>query len=83
MSEFKLEIFNGTYRLFEKNILTNEFRSRENNGNINNQIILKDINENIYTKNPLDLNIENNKIEEKNILNYQLLIMLIILIKIM
>ena len=58
MSEFKLEIFNDTNRLFEQNILINEFRSRENNDNINNKIILKDINENIYTIDPLDLNVE-------------------------
>ena len=64
MSEFKLEIFNDTNRLFEQNILINEFRSRENNDNINNKIILKDINENIYTIDPLDLNVENNIIEE-------------------
>ena len=58
MSEFKLEIFNGMNKLFEQNILINEFRSRENNDNINNKIILKDINENIYTIDPLDLNVE-------------------------
>ena len=64
MSEFKLEIFNDTNSIFEQNILINEFRSRENNDNINNKIILKDINENIYTIDPLDLNVENNRIEE-------------------
>ena len=64
MSEFKLEIFNCMNKLFEQNILINEFRSRENNDNINNKIILKDINENIYTIDPLDLNVENNRIEE-------------------
>jgi len=64
MSEFKLEIFNGMNKLFEQKILINEFRSRENNDNINNKIILKDINENIYTIDPLDLNVENNIIEE-------------------
>jgi len=68
MSNFKLEIFNGNNKLYDKDILTNEFRLRVNNNNIDNidnRITLKDINENIYTKNPLNLNVEdNNNIDE-------------------